>query len=97
MDVCRALCEAPDPSPMLTSAVEMTARVGELEDKIRKQAQELAEYSAESEEIKNQDATIRRLEEKIRSLEQQVQSKQASQEQLKQAGLTSVRSQAMFS
>ena len=69
---------------MLKSAVEMTTRVGELEDQIRKQAQELAEYSAESEEIKNQGATIRRLEEKIRSLEQQVQLKQASQEQLRQ-------------
>lgn len=38
-------------------------------------AQELAEYKAESKELKNQDGTIRRLEERVRSLEAHLQEK----------------------
>ena len=36
---------------------------------VQKMAQELAEYKAESTELRNQDGTIKRLEEKVRSLE----------------------------
>ena len=38
-------------------------------------AQELAEYKAESKELKNQDGTIRRLEERVRILDAQLQEK----------------------
>lgn len=37
--------------------------------------QELAEYKAESQELKNQDFTIRKLEETVRELEAQVEEK----------------------
>ena len=36
---------------------------------VQKMAQELAEYKAESTELRNQDGTIKRLEERVRSLE----------------------------
>lgn len=38
-------------------------------------AQELAEYKAESTELKNQEGTIRRLEERVRNLEAQLQER----------------------
>lgn len=57
---------------------EMASRSSELEALVCKQSQELAEYKAESKELKNQDGTIRRLEERVRSLEAQVQEKVAS-------------------
>jgi homeobox protein cut-like len=40
-----------------------------------KMAGELAEYKAESRELRNQEHTIRRLEEKARSLEAQLENK----------------------
>ena len=75
LDVYHALYEAPDPAAALQTATEMVSRVAELETEIRRQAQELAEYSAESEEIRNQDAILRRLEDKIRSLETELLAK----------------------
>jgi len=83
LDAFHVLYEAPDPSKGLEMAMDTGARVAELEEKVRTQAQELAEYSAESEEIKNQDATIRRLEEKIRSLESDTRTKELNREQLR--------------
>ena len=43
-----------------------------------KSARELAEYKAESSQLRNQDLTIRRLEEKARQLEAQLQEKVAA-------------------
>lgn len=53
----------------------MASHSSELEAQVCKLSQELAEYKAESTELKNQDGTIRRLEERVRSLEAQVQEK----------------------
>lgn len=72
-EMCQSVEEAPDPSKGLEMAVDLAHRISGLENEIRKQAQELAEYSVESQEIKNQHSTIRRLEEKIRSLENNLQ------------------------
>eukprot|EP00210_Caulerpa_lentillifera_P007853 g7495.t1 len=69
LDVYNQLYEAPDPAKGLMMGKELSLRVQELGQIIQRQGQELAEYSAESEEIRNQDSTIRKLEEKIRSLE----------------------------
>ena len=83
LDVYHALYEAPDPAAALQTATEMAKRVAELETEIRRQAQELAEYSAESEEIRNQDAILRRLEDKIRSLEMELQAKDTARDVLR--------------
>ena len=56
----------------------MASHSAELEAQVRKLAQELAEYKAESKELKNQDGTIRRLEERVRGLEAQNQEKVGS-------------------
>ena len=56
----------------------MASHSAELEAHVRKLAQELAEYKAESKELKNQDGTIRRLEERVRGLEAQNQEKVGS-------------------
>jgi homeobox protein cut-like len=63
------LSEAPDPSPALNQAFETASKATDLEAQLRKVSQELAEYKAESTQIKNQDLTIRKLEEKVRALE----------------------------
>ena len=54
---------------------EGASRMAELEAQTRKMAQELAEYTAESTELRNQDHTVRRLEERVRSLEAELQEK----------------------
>ena len=54
---------------------EAASHTSELEAQVRKLAQELSEYKAESKELKNQDGTIRRLEERVRSAEAQLQEK----------------------
>lgn len=54
---------------------ELASQSSEHEAQVCKLSQELAEYKAESKELKNQSGTIRRLEERIRSLEAQVQEK----------------------
>ena len=43
----------------MSAAFETASRVSELEAQCRKTANELAEYKAESTQIKNQDLTIR--------------------------------------
>ena len=48
------------------STARAASRVADLEAQLRKVSQELAEYKAESTQIKNQDLTIRKLEEKVR-------------------------------
>jgi homeobox protein cut-like len=77
LELYQKLFEAPDPAPALSLAFETTSRVTELETTNKKLSQELAEYKAESTQIKNQDLTIRKLEEKIRDLEAQVEDKDA--------------------
>lgn len=66
LEVYQSLYEAPDPSSYLTAGTKSASRISELEVHIRKQAQELAEYMAEAEGIKNQDLTIRKLEDKVK-------------------------------
>lgn len=54
---------------------EVGARAAEMEAAATKMAGELAEYKAESKELRNQEHTIRRLEDKARSLEAQLEDK----------------------
>jgi homeobox protein cut-like len=54
---------------------ELASHNAEVQAQMCKIAQELAEYKAESKDLKNQDGTIRRLEERVRSLEAQLQEK----------------------
>lgn len=54
---------------------ETASRSADLEAQARKMAQELAEFKAESTELKNQALTIRRLEERTRNLEAQLEDK----------------------
>eukprot|EP00873_Tetraselmis_striata_P029350 jgi/Tetstr1/449614/TSEL_036701.t1 len=61
------LYEAPDPAMALNSALESISRSAELEARVRKMAQELADFKAESQGIKNQEVTIKKLEEQVRS------------------------------
>jgi homeobox protein cut-like len=77
LELYQKLFEAPDPAPALSLAFETTSRVTELETTNKKLAQELAEYKAESTQIKNQDLTIRKHEEKVRDLEAQLEEKEA--------------------
>lgn len=76
LNVYQKLYEAPDPALALSQAFETASRLTDLEAQNRKVNQELAEYKAESKQIKNQDLTIRRLEEKVRSLEAQLEEKE---------------------
>lgn len=80
LDVYNHLYEAPDPAKGLKLGFEMTTKIQNLERVVQRQSQELAEYSAESEEIRNQDSTIRRLEEKIRILESNLSKEQTEME-----------------
>lgn len=54
---------------------ESAARLAEVEAVATRSARELAEYKAESSQLKNQDLTIRRLEERARQLEAQLLEK----------------------
>ena len=54
---------------------DASARVSEVEAAAEKASRELAEYKAESSELRNQDLTIRRLEERVRGLEADLQEK----------------------
>eukprot|EP00887_Chlorella_sp_A99_P007147 scaffold2.g7147.t1 len=74
LDLYRVLYAAPDPAPALTAGLEAASRAAELEAQVTKLAQELAEYKAESSQLRNQDLTIRRLQEQERQLEEQEQS-----------------------
>ena len=49
--------------------------MAEVEAAAEKASRELAEYKAESAELRNQDLTIRRLEERVRGLEADLQEK----------------------
>jgi homeobox protein cut-like len=69
LELYKRLYEAPDPAPTLASGLEKMSRLAESKAQVKKLAQELSEYRAESMEIKNQDFKIRKLEEKVRSLE----------------------------
>ena len=53
----------------------MASKTAELEAQATKTAQELAEYKAESKELKNQDLTVRRLEDTVRALEAELAEK----------------------
>ena len=57
---------------------DASARVAEVEATAAKASRELAEYKAESSELRNQDLTIRRLEERVRSLEADLLEKVSS-------------------
>ena len=61
----------------IISIQELASHGSEQDAQLYKLVQELAEYKAESKELKNQDGTIRRLEERVRSLDAQVQEKVA--------------------
>ena len=76
LELYQKLYEAPDPAPALSLAFETASRATDLEAQCRKMSQELAEYKAESTQIKNQDLTIRKLEEKIRNLEAHLEEKE---------------------
>ena len=54
---------------------DASARVAEVEAAAERASRELAEYKAESAELRNQDLTIRRLEERVRGLEGDLQEK----------------------
>lgn len=54
---------------------EASARCAELEAAARRLAGELADFKAESKELRNQELTIRRLEERARTLEAQLEAK----------------------
>ena len=54
---------------------EASARSAELEAATRRMAAELADFKAESKQLRNQELTIRRLEERARSLEAQLEAK----------------------
>ncbi len=56
-------------------AQDASARVAEVEGAAERASRELAEYKAESAELRNQDLTIRRLEERVRGLEADLQEK----------------------
>ncbi len=75
LDLYQKLYEAPDPAPALSSAFEHASRATDLEAQFKKLSQELAEYKAESAQIKNQDLTVRKLEEKVRALEAHLEEK----------------------
>lgn len=75
LELYQKLYEAPDPAPVLAAAFETASRVAELEAQCKKMSHELAEFRAESAEIKNQDLTIRKMEEKIRGLEAALEEK----------------------
>lgn len=75
LDLYQKLYEAPDPAPALALAFETASRATDLEAQCRKMAQELAEYRAESAQIKNQDLTVRKLEERVRQLEAHAEEK----------------------
>jgi signal transduction histidine kinase len=66
---------------------DASARVAEVEAAAAKASRELAEYKAESSELRNQDLTIRRLEERVRGLEADLQEKVGSV--IVECGLTS--------
>ncbi|KAK9826852.1 hypothetical protein WJX81_008080 [Elliptochloris bilobata] len=80
LDVYQKLYEAPDPAPTLNGAMEASARCAELEAAARNLAGELADFKAESKQLRNQELTIRRLEERARSLEAQLEVKEAEAE-----------------
>lgn len=75
LELYQKLYEAPDPAPALAVAFETASRVADLEAQCKKMGHELAEFRAESAQIKNQDLTIRKLEEKVRSLEAALEEK----------------------
>lgn len=75
LELYQKLYEAPDPAPVLSAAFETASRVADLEAQCKKMSHELAEFRAESTQIKNQDLTIRKLEEKVRSLEAALEEK----------------------
>lgn len=53
-ELYQKLYEAPDPAPALAVAFETASRCTDLEAQCKKMAQELAEYKAESAQIRNQ-------------------------------------------
>lgn len=81
LGVYQKLYDAPDPAPILSTALELGSRAAELEAQAAKVAGELAEYKAESKDLKNQDLTIRKLEEKARALEAQLEEKERQLEE----------------
>jgi len=89
------LYEAPDPAPALTASLESLSRTAELEAQTRKMAQELADYRAESEGIKNQEVTIKNLEETVRTLQASLKEREHQLEEAKQAAAQEADEQAM--
>ncbi len=54
---------------------DSTARIGELESTNKRVVQELADFKAESKELRNQDLTIKRLEAQLGQMKAQLQNK----------------------
>ncbi|KAL0022630.1 hypothetical protein WJX77_011900 [Trebouxia sp. C0004] len=82
LEVYQKLYEAPDPATVLISAADSTAQIAELESFNKRVMQELADFKAESKELRNQDLTIKRLEAQLGQIKAQLQNKE---EQLEQA------------
>ncbi len=59
----------------LSFVQDSTARVGELESTNKRVVQELADFKAESKELRNQDLTIKRLEAQLGQMKAQLQNK----------------------
>ena len=85
LDLYQKLYEAPDPAPALALAFETASRATDLEAQCKKMAQELAEYRAESAQIKNQDLTVRKLEERVRQLEAHAEEKDTEIQEVRPA------------
>ncbi|KAL3136045.1 hypothetical protein ABBQ32_007079 [Trebouxia sp. C0010 RCD-2024] len=85
LEVYQKLYEAPDPSAVLVNAATSVARLAELEASNKGALQELADFKAESRELRNQDLTVKRMEAQLGQLKAQLQSKE---EQLEHAVAT---------
>eukprot|EP01026_Neomeris_dumetosa_P068501 TRINITY_DN670_c0_g2_i2.p1 TRINITY_DN670_c0_g2~~TRINITY_DN670_c0_g2_i2.p1 ORF type:complete len:683 (-),score=134.99 TRINITY_DN670_c0_g2_i2:879-2882(-) len=84
LELYKSLYEAPDPAPALLQSLQSATSLTDLEATCRKQAQELAEFRAESKHIKNQDLTIRKLEEKVKQLMDEIAERDDHLETAKQ-------------
>ncbi|KAL3131491.1 hypothetical protein ABBQ38_007797 [Trebouxia sp. C0009 RCD-2024] len=85
LEVYQKLYEAPDPSAVLVNAANSGAKLAELEASNKGALQELADFKAESRELRNQDLTVKRMEAQLGQLKAQLQSKE---EQLEHAVAT---------
>eukprot|EP00038_Savillea_parva_P031551 m.87819 g.87819 ORF g.87819 m.87819 type:complete len:661 (+) comp9725_c0_seq1:131-2113(+) len=66
------MAEAPDPTPLLESALQRQRHAAELEVENEKLSKTVKEYHAEFAAIKNQEVTVKRLQEKLEEYEERM-------------------------